>query len=157
AIGLLSAELLDHRIMGFRTDQIARLTLRWPDRTFSYKRRARPSASQGLWEPEEGTDASAFEGGKLDTLATALSNLICVPFVQYQGPIAPEAGLAPPRLTVELELSGKAGRWFLKIGGRTAEKVVYATDAEGSEGAVFFLPEAGWDQYLPRPPVGVVP
>jgi hypothetical protein len=160
AIPILTAELHDRRVVEFPADQAARLVVRRPDRSFRFARKARPSAADPSgWEPEAGSASPGFEVSRVEPLITALANLRALRFEQYDGPIPAGVGLSPPVVSLQVQLKGDLGTRELRLGLTAGPGQRWATTEAGAAGAVFVLPEAGWEPYLPpaRPGPSVLP
>jgi hypothetical protein len=156
AIAILTAELRDRRVVSFPADQAARLEVRWPERVFAFARRARPSAADpSAWAPEPGSGPPGFEAARVDPLIAALANLRALRFAQDDGPLPPGSGLAPPVASFRVQLKGDLGTRALRLGQPAGPGQRWATTAAGPSGAVFVLPESGWEPYLP--PTGPAP
>jgi hypothetical protein len=148
---ILNAELHDRQVFRFNLDQVSRLVLRWPGRSLSFL--AEPKALGGPpdWKPETGSEGSDIDGSRIASLAQQLAALRVLRFTQYQGPIAPETGLAAPRLTIEVFLSGESEPRRLFLGTPYAKGAVFATTAAGRDGAVFLLAGPEWPPWLVPP------
>lgn len=160
AIQILTAELHDRRVLWFPDEQAALVVVSRSERSFAFARKARPSAEDpAVWEREPGSGAPGFEANLVDALVTALSNLRALRFVQYAGPFPAEAGLVPPLTAIRVQLKGDAGTREIRLGHLAFAGQRFATTETGSSGAVFLLPEAGWEPYLPptRPAPLVLP
>lgn len=142
ALDILQAELHDHHIFTFAIDQANRLVLRWPGWTLALARR------DDQWQPEPGSDLAGLDPKRFESLLSLLAKLETPRFVQYEGPIPPQAGLSEPRLTVEVGLSGGGGTRVLRIGAQQSDAHRYATADLGTSGAVFLLPSGPWDPWL---------
>jgi hypothetical protein len=148
AVQLLDAELRDRRVFGFPLDQVSRVTIRWPDRALTFNRKHVPRGAPE-WTPEPGSAPPAgIDSARLNTLLPMLSNTVAMRFTQYQGPIPDATGLTPPKVLLEIGLSGESAPLRLRIGNATPGGSRYATTAAGSEGAVFLLTEAEWNNWI---------
>jgi hypothetical protein len=152
AVAPFEAEFHDRGVLTFPADQVERLVLRWPDRTFSFTRPARPTGP-AQWLPESGIDLSGFDLNKLNALVTSLSRLVTPQFVQYDGPFPSSSGLDHPQLTIEVVLGGQQGTRALRLGNFRAHDQLDATTATGSSGPVFVLTGPAWTELVksPRP------
>ncbi len=158
ALEILDAEFHSHRALEFPADEVARLILRWPDRTLTLSRSKKPF-DQGIdWKAEDGSDISGYDPTQFDVLVGGLSILETTRFTQYQGPFPPESGLNRPVLTVEVDLKGGLGTRRLKLGALQNEGLRYATTEAGTSGVVFLLPETGrepWSPFEKSEPAGL--
>src|SRR5262249_59330359 len=88
------------------------------------------------------------ELSRMGSLVQTLSRLETLRFLQYEGAIPPETGLARPRLTVEVTLGAQDPTHVLRIGSNTGDGNVCAATGTGSSGAVFFLPAPPWNELI---------
>lgn len=152
AVQTFEAEFHDRVVLTFPADKVEQLVLRWPDRTLSFTRQARPTGP-ARWLPEPGIDITGFDLSKLDALVTSLSSLVTPRFVRYDGPFPSSSGLDHPQLTIEVVLGGKRETHALRLGNFRADDRLDATTASGSSGPVFVLAGPAWTELVksPRP------
>lgn len=146
------AELHDPTVLRIEGSKVARLVVRWPDRTLAMARA--PDARKGTpgWRVEPGYDPAGVNVERTGSLVDALASFKTPNFLQYAGPFPAEAGLTPPRLTVEFWPIGGGAPAELKIGQSLSEVQAVATYASGDEGPVFLVPTVGVLNELMRIP-----
>jgi hypothetical protein len=145
---LFDAEYHDHRVMSFPIARAMRVVLRFAGRTITLRHRPPQARGQVEWVPEPGTDAEGIDLSRIGSLVQTLSRLETTRFIQYEGPIPPDTGLARPRLTVEVTLGAKDPKQVVRIGSNSDDGNVCAATGTGSSGAVFFLPAPPWNELI---------
>ncbi len=98
--------------------------------------------------PETGSDVEGIDLSRLGSLVATMSHLETTRFIQYDGEIPSQTGLAYPRLKVEVTLGAKDPVQVLRIGYNASEGDVCAAPGTGSSGPVFFLPGAPWNDLI---------
>jgi hypothetical protein len=142
------AEYHDHRVMSFPTQRAMRVVLYFAGRTISLRHRPAQTRGQVEWVPEPGSDAEGIDLSRIGSLVQTLSQLQTLRFIQYEGEIPPQTGLAHPRLKVEVTLGAKGPTHVLRIGSSTDDGNVCAATGTGSSGAAFFLPGPPWNDLI---------
>jgi hypothetical protein len=145
ATQLIEAEMRKHRISELRVEQVQGLTLRWDDRQARFERLPKAFSGPDDWKAERGSNAPGIDATQLNPLMTMLANLTTNQFVQYDGPMRPEYGLAKPRLSIDVTFGAKQPASTLRIGNRSATGQVFATVGTEQTGAVFLLPGEFWE------------
>jgi hypothetical protein len=157
AIQVYEAELHDSLVQKFEVDDVRRLVLRWPDRALAFARSERPTGQPSDWTPEPGTSIQGLDLSRFGDLVAHLSQLHASRFVQYEGPIPADAGLTPPRLTVEVGFGPGKTPSALRLGAATDDGFILAATGEGTTGPVFLLPAAAWEALIDMAPGGSPP
>jgi hypothetical protein len=147
ALAYFDAEFHDHLVDSFLGTSAERLILRWPNRTVALRRR--PEAKDRLaWVDEPGSDTAGLDLSRADAIATAMSRLETIRFVQYEGSILASTGLLRPRLVVEIDVGPKEPNRVLRIGYSNADGTVFAATGTSESGPVFLLPAVSWDALI---------
>src|SRR5438270_10384943 len=120
------SEYHDHHVMSFPTKRAMRVVLHFAGRTISLRHRPPQTRGQVEWVPEPGSDAEGIDLSRIGSLVQTLSRLETLRFIQYEGEIPPQTGLAHPRLTVEVTLGAKGPTHVLRIGSNTDDGNVCA-------------------------------
>jgi hypothetical protein len=147
AFQAIATEFHDLRVLSFDPDAVSRLVLRVPGRTLGFVRRSPPLGEPSDWSPEPGTDARGVDLSRFNELIKQLSSLRASRFLQYQGPIPPDAGLFEPRLMLEAHTRDVKPPRLLRIGAAQGPLVLAATGSAPS-GPVFLLPGAAWEALI---------
>lgn len=148
ALQPFTAELHETLVQSFPLGEVRRMILRWPRRAAAFRRIDRPTGKPTDWSPEPGTSIEGFDLSLFDTLVEQLSQLHAVRFAQYEGTIPKAAGLAEPRIAVEIGLGPDKPPSVLRIGAATGEGHVLATVGDGRTGSVFLLPAGSWEAMI---------
>ncbi|QEH32848.1 hypothetical protein OJF2_13320 [Aquisphaera giovannonii] len=147
AIEPLGAELRDTAIFSTTAADVRRLVFRLPGRTLAFSRRTPPKGDPSDWSPEAGTDMAGIDLSRFNDLVAQVSRLHAQRFLQYDGPIPDAAGLARPRLEIELRGDPARPPEVLRL-GRSEGGVLAAAAGRSASGAVFALPAAAWDALI---------
>ena len=115
-VRLLDAEYHDHRVMSFPLARARRIVLRFPGRTVALRHRPPQTRGQVEWVPEPGSDAEGIDLSRIGSLVATMSQLETLRFIQYDGELPADTGLAHPRLKVEVTLGPKDPTQVLRIG-----------------------------------------
>ncbi len=145
---LLDAEYHDHHVMSFPVARARRIVLRFPGRTVTLRHRPPQTRGQVEWVPEDGSDIAGIDLSRIGSLVTTMSRLETLRFIQYEGEIPVDTGLAHPRLKVELTLGPKDPIQVLRIGNNSDDGNVCAATGTGSSGPAFFLPGPPWNELI---------
>ena len=145
---LLDAEYHDHHVMSFPVAQARRIVLRFPGRTVTLRHRPPQTRGQVEWVPEDGSDIEGIDLSRIGSLVATMSRLETLRFIQYEGEIPADTGLAHPRLKVELTLGPKDPTQVLRIGNNADDGNVCAATGTGSSGPAFFLPGPPWNELI---------
>jgi hypothetical protein len=154
AIGVLTAELHDRKILAFPADEVSHVKIQWPGLALGYSQAGRTPEGTPRWEPDPGSESVPVASAKLTELVSGLAGLRAERFTQYHGALPGPAGLDPSVATVEVTLSGSGGTHRLRLGRPAAPGLRYATTAAGQDGAVVLLREAVWGPWA-SPPTGM--
>ncbi len=154
ALAVFDSEWRDRLALEFPPGRVERVTIRWPSMTLV----ARPKAPSQVetsaaadWAFVGSPAGLDFDPNRVGPLVKALSRLVTFKYAQYDGPIAPETGLFPPRVTVEVGLAGGGKPREIRLGRVTPDGYLYGTAATGPSGPVFLLPLRGWEPWLKAP------
>ena len=145
ATQLVTAEMAKHRIFDIRVERVQSLTLRWADRAARFTRFPQAFSGPDDWKPEPGSNAPSIGAAELNPLMTILASLATKQFVQYDGSMREEYGLAQPRLAIEVSEGPKQPPRVLRIGNTAPGGQVYATVSLARDGPVFLLPGEYWE------------
>lgn len=148
AVGLFESELLDHKIFSFDAVRAFKIVLRLPERTAAFLRQPGASQTGTTWIPDPATDARGIDVARLPEMLSQTAQLQTIKFLQYDGVFPVNAGLTPPRLTIEFHLTGDPAPRILRIGNTREMELVHAATGGGDRGPVFFLPAAAWNQLV---------
>jgi hypothetical protein len=148
ALQVYQGELHDSQVQKYKLDDVRRLVLRWPDRTLAFARSERPTGQPTDWTPEPGTSIQGVDLSRFGDLVAHLADLHAARFVQYEGPIPASAGLAPPRLAVEVGFGPGKPPSVLRLGAATDDGFVQAATGDGATGPVFLLPASAWEAMI---------
>ncbi len=147
-VRLLDGEYHDHRVMSFPMARARRLVLRFQGRTVALHYRPAQARGQVEWVPDDGSDVQGIDLSRIGSLVATMSHLETTRFIQYDGEVPTQTGLAHPRLKVEVTLGGKDPVRILRIGYNASEGDVCAAPGTGSSGPVFFLPGPPWNDLI---------
>ncbi len=151
-IARFEAEWRDRQVLSLDQKATDRITLRWPSLTLT----ARPTSAAKDAEPDWAL-VDLPKGLKLEpelkTLVKNLARLMTFRYAQYAGPIAPELGLFPPKLLVEVQPSGLGRPRTLRLGATSRDGYVYATNEDSPSGVVFLLPLSNWAPWIKMPTI----
>jgi hypothetical protein len=147
-VRLLDGEYHDHRVMSFPLARAGRIVLRLQGRTVVLRHRPPQTRGQVEWVPEPGSDAEGLDLSRIGSLVATMSQLQTTRFIQYDGELPVQAGLAHPRLKVEVTLGPKDPVRVLRIGNNASEGDVCAAPGTDSSGPAFFLPGAPWNDLI---------
>ena len=158
SVEILDAEFRDRHVLALLPDRVARVLVRWPDRTASFDRRRRPLGAPPEWVPTAPAEDSGVDPARVETLIGELAAVVAPRFLQHDGPFPAGSGLTPPQVSIRVEGSSRAenpdaprAARTLKIGASDGKGSFYATTSEGDRGEVFLLPNEPWGQWV-KPP-----
>lgn len=137
-LAVLDAEYHDRQVLRFDPDRIRRVHLDWPGRGFSMT----PSVKDGYrtWTIEGAVDARGFDLGRVGPLLDSCAGLTTEHYARYDGDLPPGSGLDPARVAIRFDLDVGTPSVSLRIGNPAGIGQLYATNAAGSKGPIFFLP-----------------
>lgn len=147
-VRLFDAEYHERRVMSFPAARATRIVLRLRGRTVALRHRPPQARGQVEWVPETGSDAEGIDLSRIGSVVSTLAQLQAVRFIQYDGAIPADTGLAHPRLTVEVTLAANEPVRVLRIGHNSDDGNVCAATGMDSSGPAFLLPAPSWNELI---------
>jgi hypothetical protein len=148
-LAALSSEWHETQVLSFAAESATSLRMTWPGRDIDFARAPGHPAAQG-WKLAKGEAPKTIGDAQADLLVRQLASLRANRFVQYDGPIPDDSGLARPALAIEVSATekGKAATHRLRLGRLDRDGWLATLAEEGKPGPVFTLPADIWGAWI---------
>jgi hypothetical protein len=150
---ILDSEFRDHQVLSFKPARVKNVRIDWPTLGLDVER-SHDSERPG-WTVPGDLDSPDFNPNDVNTLLTAVSNLVTTKYAQHSGEFPRFTGFNPSRLSIRFELDDGSNPRTLRIGATVARGNVLATTETGSAGPVFLIPETLLKAWLKPPTVNL--
>ncbi len=151
-IARFEAEWRDRQVLAIDPKATDQITLRWPSLTLTARPTTAAKDAEREWSFVDLPKGMKVEP-ELKALVKNLTRLTTFRYAQYAGPIAPELGLFPPKLMVEVKPSALVRPPALRLGATSRDGYVYATNEDSPSGVVFLLPLSNWAPWIKPPTI----
>lgn len=148
-LAALGAEWHETQVLSFTPEAATSLRMTWPGREIDFAHTPDLSAAQG-WKLAKGEAPKGIGPDQAELLSRQLAALRANRFVQYDGPIPEDTGLAKPALAIEISANekGKPATHRLRLGKLVKDGWLATLAEDGKPGPVFTVPADVWGAWI---------